>query len=150
MSKMTGGKQLAANFRTLAQALGRPMNEASRKALQPMLRAAKANVRKNDNVQSGKFLKSLTVKRDPTSKKDAPVHMIGPGSKEPHSRLGHLLEFGVAPHDIDGAPHPGARAFPWLGPAFEEKSGEAIEIFGKEIGPALEKHAARLGASTKK
>lgn len=151
MSKITGGKQLAANLKSLASVLGRPLNEASRKALRPTLAAAKKNIKANDSIESGELLKLLTIKRDPASKKDAPVHMVGPDSKKSaHYRVAHLIELGTAPHDVDGKPHPGANAAPFLRPALEETQDEVLRLLGEEFGTALEKAATRLGANFKK
>ena len=142
---MTGARDIARALNDIAPGLTRPINTASRKALRPMLNAAKANLRANGNIESGEFLSLLTIKRDPKAPKDQPTHMVGPDAKKsPGYRKGHLIEFGTAPHWVGNWFHRGAKAFPFLRPAFEETKDEAIEILGSEIGPELEKQAARV------
>jgi hypothetical protein len=97
-SRVTGVRSTKTAFRQLQTGLTVPVNEASRKAMQPMLRQAKANLKANGSVESGEILKLLVIKRDPDAPKDKAVHVIGPDAKKsPGYRKAHLVEFGVAP-----------------------------------------------------
>lgn len=125
-------------FSRLTSGLNAPINAASRKALRPMLAAAKAN------TPHRSVKKPLVIRRDPASRADRPTHVVGGDAKNPGYRLLHLLEFGTVPHLINGWLHPGTRAQPFLRPAFEETKDEVVEILGREIGPALIKQAAKV------
>ena len=151
-SKLHGVRSTKAAFRQLSTGLTVPINEASRKALQPMLRQAKANLKANGSVASGELLSLMTVKQDPEAPKNRPTHVVGPSTKSPGYRKAHLVELGTAPHfqpELNRM-HPGAAAKPFLRPAFEEKKDEAVKVFGASIGPAIEKRAARLAKKAKK
>jgi HK97 gp10 family phage protein len=141
---MTGAKELAAAFRNIAPGLDAPINASLRKALRPMLAAAKRN------TPHKKIRKALTIKTDRTARKDRPTAVVGGNPKNPDYRLLHLSEFGTKPHKIGDWMHPGAKAEPFLRPAFEEKKDETIKILGEEIGPAIEKQAAKVAAKRAK
>lgn len=149
-SKMTGAKALSGAFRQLQSGLTVPINEASRFSLRPTVKAAKEKLKANGSVVTGELAALVTVKRDPTSKKDRPTHLVGPDAKSGHYRVAHLVEFGTAPHMVGDKLHPGAAAAPFLRPAFEETKDEVIRRFGESIGPAVEKRAARLAKKAKK
>ncbi|SIQ98795.1 phage protein, HK97 gp10 family [Rhizobium sp. RU35A] len=146
-SRMTGADGIVKAFRQVTLNLKTPIQQASRKALKPILQEAKANLTEGHGVETGHLKKLLTIKPDPKNK--AAMH-VGPNSDDPHYRVAHLVEFGTQPHDIDGAMHPGAEAKPFLTPAFEAKADEALKIFGQEIGPAIEKAAERAAAKATK
>lgn len=149
-SSITGAKGIASAFRQIVPGLTVPINQASRVALRPLLAAAKRNLKANGNVQSGQLLKSLTVKKKGGKSVRLHEHLVGPSAANPHYRLGHLVEFGTTPHRIGKKLHPGARAFPFLRPAFEETKDEVIKRFGAEIGPAVEARARKLAAKAKR
>ncbi len=146
-SRMTGADGIAKAFRQVTLNLKTPIQQASRKALKPILNEAKANLKDGHGVETGHLKKILTIKPDPKNK--AAMH-VGPNSEDPHYRVGHLVEFGTAPHDVDGEMHPGADPHPFLGPAFEAKGDEALKIFGQEIGPAIERAATKAVAKASK
>jgi HK97 gp10 family phage protein len=150
-SKMTGAKNIARSMNQLAPRLNAPLNRAGVKALRPMRDLAKQNLKANGNVESGELVSLISVKRDPRARKDRPRLMVGPDAKKgPGYRKAHLVEFGTAPHEVDGWFHPGARAFPFLRPAFEETKDTTIAILGKEVGPEIEKEMARIAKRAKK
>jgi hypothetical protein len=151
-SKISGVSKAKSAFRQVQSGLTVPVNEASRKALAPTLKAAKTNLKTNGSVESGELLKLLTIKKDPTARKDRPVHVVGPSTKSPGYRAAQLVELGVAPHfqpELNRM-HPGAAAKPFLRPAFEETKDAAVRIFGESIGPAIEKRAAKLAKKRSK
>lgn len=139
---VSGGKGVSSAFRLMAKLYGRPVDEASRFALQPILKAAKAN------TEHASVKKALVLKKDRKASKAMPTHEVGGDPKNPDYRLMHLLEFGTEPHvnagQFAGTQHPGTTAQPFLTPAYEEHGQEAIKRFGQKIGPSIEKQAARL------
>lgn len=133
-----GAKGVSAAFRELRRNITRPVDAAARKALRPILNAAKAN------TEHASVKKALVMKKDRKAPKSKPTHLVGGDPKNPDYRLLHLLEFGVEPHKIGDIQHPGHAAQPFATPAYEAHGAEAIKIFGRELGPAVEKDAARM------
>lgn len=129
-----GAKGVKSAFRQLASAAKRPVAEASRFALQPILKAAKSNTTHSS-------VKRALVLKQGKAPKDRVVYDVGGDPKNPDYRLLHLLEFGTDEHPVN---HPGTAPQPFLTPAFEEHGAEAIKRFGEKIGPAMEKQAAKL------
>jgi hypothetical protein len=143
-SSVTGGKQIAKNFRQIVPGLAVPLNEASRKALAPMLTAARANA----PVRSGALKRSLAIKRRPRSSKIAPVHVIGPrvdfqaGDERP-IKYAHIVEFGRAPN-ADG--QGGLSGTRFLTRAFEATADAALQILKSELPLAVERRVKKLAA----
>lgn len=135
-----GAREVASALRRLANDIAPPLNAASRFALQPTLRAAKGNAASAGFEDStGALQQSLTIKRNPRSKKLSPVHQVGPnagferGDRKP-VKYAHLLEFGttrIAPK-------------PFLTPAYVDTKEQVVKRFGDRIGPEMEKRAAKL------
>ena len=143
--QMNGARDGNSALEQILPGLNTPIQQAQRKALRPMLARAKANLKANGNVLSGELFKLLAIIRNRRASRARPEMMIGPDkAKGPGYRKAHLIEFGTAPHMIGPRMHPGARAFPFMRPAFEETSEQAVDIFGKAIGPAVERRAAQL------
>lgn len=130
-----GAKGVSRAFREMSKIIGRPIDEASRHALRPVLAAAKKN------TPHASVKKALVLKKDRKSRKTYPTHMVGGDPKNPDYRLLHLLEFGTDPHPVN---HPGTDPQPFLTPAFHAEGPNAIKRFGERLGPAVEKQAARL------
>lgn len=133
-----GAKGVSAALRELRRNITRPVDAAARKALRPILKAAKAN------TSHASVKKALVMKKDRKAPKSMPTHLVGGDPKNPDYRKLHLLEFGVDPHKIGSIDHPGHAAQPALTPAYEAHGTESIKIFGRELGPAVEKDAARM------
>ena len=131
-SRVTGGKDIAAKFKQVVPGLRVPMNEASRKALRPLLAEMKATV----PVDDGDTKRALAVQRV-KSPADQPEHRVGVRKGQPGSPAStvHLVEFGHA----GGAP--GSR---FMTTAFERKQGDVIRGFAAAIVPAIEKRIAYL------
>ncbi len=143
-SRVTGAKDIAANFKRASGGLQTPINAASRKALRPMLAEAKKNLKANGSVESGDLLKSLAIKRDTKAPKMQTRFVIGPDPKKTRGHgKAHLVELGSAPHMIGNVSHPGASPKPFLRPAFDETQAKTVKIFGDSIGPEVEKAIAR-------
>lgn len=144
-SQMTGARQLNQTLKDIVPGLNTPIQQAQRKAMRPMLRAAKAKLKANGSYLTGELYRLLSIIRDRTASKANPTMIVGPDkSKGPGYRKAHLVEFGTSPHPIGEGMHPGQAAAPFMRPAFEETKDEMIDVFGKEIGPAVERRAAQL------
>lgn len=146
MAKVRGASETARAFRELARLVAGPGNSASKRALEPMLAETKLNLERNRSVVTKKLMKALTIKRDAKSPRTKPTYRIGTLQGSGQAGTVHLVEFGTAPHTIKGKHHPGARPKPFMRPAFEQNKEQAVEIFGREFGPAVEKQAAKLAA----
>ncbi|RWN51388.1 MAG: HK97 gp10 family phage protein [Mesorhizobium sp.] len=157
-----GARETSRALRELAKVVSVPINATSRFALQPTLKAAKANVRALPlKERTGTLAASLVIKPKPRSSKLNPTFQVGPdasakrgtqyGKRSP-VRYAHLLEFGTAPHyqPKRGVVHPGARPYPFLTPAYFATRDEVVNRFGKKIGPEMEKRAAKLLAKAAK
>jgi len=142
---VTGHKSVQRAFRKLPGAITTPVNQASRFALQPILKAAKQNVRSMGARESGELERSLTIKKDSRLPKSRPVHRVGPSSDSPAVRYAHLVEFGTDPHDG----HPGSQPKPFLTQAFAQHDKEAVTRFADKLGPAVEKQAEKLARKQK-
>lgn len=147
-SRMNGADDVAKTLRMLPRGMGPAYNQASRKSLQPQLQAAKRNLKANGNVESGELLKSLGILRDPRSSANRPIHYVGARRSYRGWQKAHLIEFGTSAHFMGegGWTHPGASPYPFLTPAFTHYWRDTLDIFGKEIGPAIEARAAKLAA----
>ncbi|MES2208586.1 MAG: HK97 gp10 family phage protein [Chloroflexota bacterium] len=62
--------------------------------------------------------------------------------------IAHIVEGGAKAHGLNGGTHPGAKAKPFLGPAFDaakdKAMGEAQRVLGAETMKLVEKAAAKL------
>lgn len=142
-SSVSGGKEIAAAMRKVVPGLAVPLNEASRKALKPMLAATKQNA----PVDTGALKRSLAIKKA-RSPKLKPVHLIGPradyqeGDRRP-VRTAHITEFGRAPN-ADGKG--GIRGTRFMTRAFEATAQQVLRILEKELPEAIERRVVKLAA----
>jgi HK97 gp10 family phage protein len=146
--KVHGVRQTKLNLRELGQYVSTPANAAARKALRPTLAEAKSNAPK----KSGLLRKSLTIKKS-RSQKARPKFRVGPDAAtegpngEKPIKYAHITEFGRAPNKGGKGGMKGTR---WLTRAYESTRDGVSAIFGAEIGPAIEKHAARLAQKARR
>lgn len=138
-SGVFGSAEVRRSFRAMANLYLTPVNQASRFALQPILKAAKQNITDDPELSQ-----SLVIKKDSRSPKAKPMHVVGPDANSPAVRRAHFKEFGTEPHTINGHLHPGEPPRPFLTPAFEQHASEAVKRFGAKMGTALENQAAKL------
>jgi HK97 gp10 family phage protein len=143
---LKGGKEIQDFLNTLAPKLeANIMRSALRAGAKVILEEAKQNV----PVSSGDLRDSLRVST--SSKKGLVTASVKAGNKKVwYSRL---VEFGTAPHSIrarsgflnfggiftKSVEHPGSKAKPFLRPAFDSRSNQAIEAIGLHIGKRLNK-----------
>ena len=106
----------------------RPIGEASRFALQPIKLAAQRNLGNSTptnyrgvpgGLEYGELAKSLTIRKVKRAPKGQIQHHVTASGKGVGKA--HLVEFGTEPHwqPRRGVMHPGAKAFPFLTPAYE-------------------------------
>lgn len=132
-----GDKEIRANLRAVQNAVGgREMDTMITRALTPMKNATIAGAlahRQPHNPPGGHLDQGVViVKRN--SRGNLYREFWVTFTKRAR-KLAHLVEFGTAPHAQPnrGNFHPGARAFPFFRPAFEEtKDG-----VGREIGASV-------------
>lgn len=143
-SRAYGAESMFANMRRIVPGLQAPLNLASRKALAPLLSAARRNV----PVDEGDLKKSLAVKRDGRARKNTSRHVVGPrsdyvaaGGAKP-VKYAHISEFGKADGSVKGTR--------WLTRAFEESKDEVLRRFETEIGPAMEKQIEKIAQRSRK
>jgi HK97 gp10 family phage protein len=164
--EVQGVPQLRAELRRLGASLsGLIMGKALRAAGEPIRdRAAELAPTRADPMESsqtyrtiaslrgsnaqprgGRLKKSMTISPDP----DQPNTVrVGPDKKAFYA---HMVELGTAPHATGGGSslrwkgkpqtgrmHPGARAKPFLRPAFDEKEEEATERFAQVMREEIE------------
>ena len=134
-------------MRKFSSGFGVPLNEASRKAMAPLLAATRANA----PVDEGALKRSLAIKRARSSKLK-PVHLVGPradyqrGGDRP-VRYAHIVEWGRAGNADGKGGMPGTR---FMTRAFEATSATVLEILERELPAAIERRIAKIAARTKR
>lgn len=134
-------------MRQVVPGLAVPLNEASRKALKPMLAATKQGA----PVRTGALKRSLAIKKA-RSPKIRPVHLIGPRSdyQEGDNRpvkYAHLVEFGRAPN-ADGKG--GTKGTRFMTRAFEATAQQVLKILETELPAAIERRIVKLASRVRK
>ncbi|WP_306049184.1 hypothetical protein [Oceaniradius stylonematis] len=144
-SKVRGHRKAARNIRRVAKSFDRPIGEASRYGLQPMLRSAKQNLLDNGSYESGELYDGMRIRKIKKAPAGHVQHHVTATGKAVSKA--HLVEFGTAPHwqPKRQQMHPGAKPHPFIEPAYHEKADETVDRFGKRVGPAIERQAARIG-----
>ena len=143
-SKVSGHRELARNLRKLAKFVERPIGEAQRVSLKPILDRARSNLRANKSNVTGDLSRSLAIRSPRSKAKGTKRALLGPTGKG--RGKAHLVEFGTDPHWQPklGKMHPGAKAKKFLTTAFESEQHIASKDFWKLLGIAMERQAARL------
>lgn len=142
-----GGKELQAFLNTLAPKIEQNiMRGALRAGAKVIAEEAKQNV----SVKSGDLRDSIRV--GTKAKRGQVTATVKAGNKKAYYT--RFIEFGTAAHEIkpkdakslffagmfgDLIAHPGNRAKPFMRPALDSKSNEAIEEVGKMISKRLTK-----------
>ncbi len=159
--QITGYREALVNAKTLEDKIGRG---ASRIAMTKAARIVAAAARSNAPVRSGLLKKSIKVKVSTKAKRNEVSARIGPSNKTVGSdpktgkptrpaKYAHLVEFGTASRGVYGhkgkTVTPGNPPQPFLRPAYESTRAKATQIYGAEMGPAIEKAAARISKSAR-
>jgi hypothetical protein len=142
-SRVTGFRETARAIRRTGQYPKVAVGPAIRKALAPMLRATKANLKKNRSYKRGVLSRSMRIRRLKSTSALA-QWVIAPTGRG--IGIAHLVEGGTRPHwqPKRGVMHPGARAKPYLEPAYFAHDDEAVAIFGREIGVGMVRFASSV------
>ena len=147
--RVTGASEATRAMRELARLVGPAGNAACKRALEPTLAVAKQGVPED----TGTLKKSLIIKRDSQSPKTKPRYAVGPDAAAKGKdgrrpvRYAHLAEFGRAANANGTGGMLGSR---FLTKAYEATKEQVVTIFGREIGPAIEKQAARIAVQKAK
>lgn len=148
---VTGDKALLAKMaatptRTIARL--EPLGQA---ALQPMKASAKANAathRQPHNPAGGHLDQGIVIQKipgQPTLTRQFWLSLTGRARK-----IGHLVEFGTAPHYQPRRKrmHPGAKAKPFMTPAYEQNKAEAIGIVSNGLWASIVAAAGAIGGKS--
>lgn len=110
--------------------------EARRAGLQPVVVAARAQLASNGSNKTYKLSQSLGI-----ATKDALTSSAGPIRGKKHASVGHLVEFGTAPHwqpnRFGGTMHPGARPKPFMRPAYDMSKAQIVLRAGESLVQAI-------------
>lgn len=128
-------KDLGSMFQALSR---RPtagqMRAARGEALKPFVVAAKSNLASNGSNKTGKLSASLGVAEKQGAQNTTSA---GPIRGKRNYSAAVLVEFGTAPHwqpnRGGGQMHPGARAKPFMRPAFEQTKDEIARQTGEQL-----------------
>lgn len=82
--------------------------------------------------------------------KQVPVGKSGRTRKHAPAYIAHIVEGGAKAHALNGGRHPGAKAKPFLGPAFDATKARAIEESGRILGMETQKLIDKAAAKTAK
>lgn len=120
------------------------MSAASRKALRPMLGKTKANLKSQGSYKRGVLFRSLRIRKLKSSSALSEWIMAPTGRGV---GIAHLVELGTRPHwqPKRRVMHPGAKAKPYMEPAFHAHDDQAIKIMAHELGVAMIRYAASVG-----
>lgn len=140
MSKVTGFRETARAIRRVAQFPRAKVGQASRKALTPMLRTTKANLKANQSYKRGVLYRSMRIRRlrSTSSLSHWVIAATGRGVG-----IAHLVEAGTRPHwqPKRRQMHPGARAKPFLEPAYFAHDDQVVAILAKELGVGMVRYS---------
>lgn len=101
-----------------------------------MLRQTRANLKQNKSYKRGVLSRSMAVRRLKAGTALAQWVLAATGRG---IAIAHLVEAGTRPHwqPRRGIMHPGAKAKPFLEPAYFQHADAAVVLFGKELGVGI-------------
>jgi hypothetical protein len=142
-SKVTGYRETARAIRKVGQFPRAKVGQASRKALTPMLRATKANLKTNRSYHRGVLSRSMAIRKLKTTSALSQWVIAATGRG---IAIAHLVEAGTRPHwqPKRMMMHPGAKAKPFLEPAFFAHDDEAVAIMARELGLGMVRYASTV------
>lgn len=150
VSTVTGYRETARSLRKLARRPKAIVGPAIRKALKPMLAKTRANLKANNSYHRGVLSRSMAIRRLKTTTALSVWTLAATGRGV---GIAHLVEGGTRPHwqpnFRGGWMHPGAKAKPFLEPAYFAHDDDAVRIFGQEIGAQMISYASSIAARSK-
>lgn len=163
--RLTGDDELIGRLQALDKAGSRIARRAIQIAAQPVIDEAEKRARPISKT----IAEAITV--DVKTKKRGAYHVVRIGPMEADTgktvkaklnpitgrvkarwhnpaKTGHLLELGTKPHRIRiygriRIQHPGAKAYPYLGPALEAQEGEAQDVFFAEAWQGIRRELSK-------
>ena len=138
-STVSGGKAIAKRFRPITPGLTVPINLASRKAMRPMLNAAKANAPR----RTGLLKRALIIKNRKGRTLVGPDKSVTGARGAKPVKYAHIDEFGRAPRASGKGGQPGTR---FLTRAFDATKDLVLRTFAAELGPAIDDRVKKLAA----
>lgn len=135
----------------------RVVGAAASFAVTPVVKAAQSKAPK----RTGRLAESIGKRRRQYNRAGVVIVVVGPrkGFVDPQTgedpaKIGHLVEFGTAPHTIPGAVvnidgrmvpatvhHPGARGKPFLKPALHEQAQAVLVRYRSKLWKGIVKYA---------
>lgn len=101
----------------------------------------------------GKTLAYVVVGARKKVVKQVPVGTSGRTRKHVPAYIAHIVEGGAKAHPLNGGRHPGAKADPFLGPAYDatkaKAMAEAQRVLGDETQKLIDKAAVRAAKKAK-
>lgn len=139
MAKATvrGDKEIIANIRRAYNSVGgRYLDTTLSQSLEPMRQQTEENARERrnpGNPRGGHLDQGVVIAKHAGRGQLYREFWISFAKRA--RKIAHLVEYGTAPHwqPKRGVMHPGARAFPFFRPAFEEKKHEVTEEVGRRV-----------------
>lgn len=143
MSKVTGYKETARALRKVAAFPKSRVSAASRKALRPMLAATKANLKSNASYHRGVLYRSMQIRMMKSTARTAMWKVTATGRGV---GIAHLVEAGTRAHWQPKKKwmHPGAKAKPFLEPAYFAHDEQAVQIMVRELGVDMVRYASTV------
>lgn len=131
-----GDREIMANMRRVRGSIGgRALDDIVISALSPMRQSVENNARNlrqvGYNPPGGHLDEGVVIAKITASSPYSRVYWISLAKRA--RKIGHLVEFGTAPHwqPRRGIMHPGARPKPFFRPAFEENKNSAGSIVAR-------------------
>jgi len=148
---VSGDRELVAALRILGRGLPpSALDRAMTKAATPMLADAREKAKQHRQPgrrpKGGHLDEGLVLRRNKKSSAQRREFIIGGINRARF--LIPWLEYGTAPHfqprRFGGIMHPGARAFPFMRPAYETNKDDVRPIFAHEIMQTLQAMIMKL------
>jgi HK97 gp10 family phage protein len=145
-----GARSLAMAFRELGRTpTARARRTARTEAAEVIAEAYKANLARNESIETGALVASIGVAED-QDRKNRTLTGAREGKFKGRipSAYSHFPEYGTAPHwqpnCFGGTMHPGARPKPALRPAYEQNVELAAKAYFVEMMAEIEGAAQRI------
>jgi HK97 gp10 family phage protein len=145
-AKIKGGAELSKFLLKFPQRLEK---NAVRAALRAGAKPFRDEARRLLHSKSGKLAKAIKIGSPRAEKKGAVTISIAVDGRSPHAYIGHFLEYGVTPHEIDPknkralvigpdllrtrVHHPGFGPKPFMRPAADTMGAEAVRAFSDRL-----------------
>ena len=151
-----GERELRAALLELGRTFGGPALDASmRKGMTVFRKSARANLLINRSLGAftppqRRLISNLFTEKAKGRKRSNPKFYLG--GRNRGKKIAHLVEFGTAPHfqPKRNRMHPGARARPFMRPAFDSNGDQVLDFIMKDLRGQVIKQAARLRARNKR